>query len=365
MRLHFLGNLVNRRFFYSLFCFIVGVTLFSEGKAEESELVPESSLISFLDAEILSSNENGSEIVPLSETGVKTLMMDSAMRVKVDSPAVSVSPEIADSPEIAEVEAVVAELTAMPIGSVESQGEKQELKVARSTIFEPMEGEIESEAPLRWARDVERNIQSEITGYTCTLTKRERVNGILGKEEVMEAKIRHEPFSVYLRFKKPRRYDGREVIFVENANEGKLLVHGVGFEAIMGTLSLEPTGRTAMKNNRHPITEVGILNLVRHFQKMGKENLENPTISVQYLDIQFQGRDCVCVEVKNGDRKLNPLFQKAHIYVDMELNLPIKYMAWGWGNDGDFPLMEEYTYSDLKINPELTDADFDIHNSEY
>lgn len=221
------------------------------------------------------------------------------------------------------------------------------------------------EAPIRWAKEVARQMESNVRDYSCTLTRRERVNGVLGKTEVMEAKIRQEPLSVYLRFVGPRRIAGREVIYVENANDGKLQVHGVGFEALVGTLNLEPTGRIAMKGCLHPITEIGILNMVRQMIDIEKNPVLMENFQVSYSDVKLNGRDCVCIEVVNPERNLEPNFQRGRIYVDMELNLPVKYVSWGWGNGNECPLIEEYTYSNICINPGFTDRDFDIRNPNY
>ncbi len=230
-------------------------------------------------------------------------------------------------------------------------------------VFAPQEGEAPLAAPTRWAKEGSRNIETNIHDYSCTVLKRERINGILGRQELIEAKVRHEPFSVYMRFEQPRRFCGREVIFTENCPE--LLVHGVGFEALAGTLHLEPEGRLAMKGNLHPITEFGILNLARMLAKVGDENLLKGNYEVHYFDVKIEERDCVCVEVVNTDRAKDPSFYKAHVYVDMDLNIPVKFMSWGWGNGRDFPLMEEYIYTNIQLNRGFTDQDFSVCNPEY
>ncbi len=296
-----------------------------------------------------------------------TALFDAEIVATTESTPVNMEPESQTS-DVAVSETTQSEtiLETQSEAKPETEVSTHGLELARSTIvFRPIDGEAPLAAPLRWAHEVARNIESDVADYTCTVTKRERINGVLGKEEVMSAKVRHEPFSVYLRFNQPRRIDGREVIYVENANNGELQAHGVGFEALAGTLSLKPNGRLAMKNNRHPITEIGVLNLVRQLQCVGQANIENSCISVRYFDAQINDRDCVCIEVVNNNRKLDPMFCKGHIYVDMELNMPVKFISWGWGNGRDFPLMEEYTYSDIQLNPGLTDKDFDIRNPEY
>jgi hypothetical protein len=57
----------------------------------------------------------------------------------------------------------------------------------------------------------------------------------------------------------------------------------------------------------------------------------------------------------------------ARIYVDDELQLPIRFEAYDWPTQqGAEPqLIEEYTYMNLKVNQGFTDADFDVHNPAY
>jgi hypothetical protein len=60
-------------------------------------------------------------------------------------------------------------------------------------------------------------------------------------------------------------------------------------------------------------------------------------------------------------------FNKALVFVDDELNIPVRYEAYDWpATPGGPPqLLEEYTYTDVKINNGFTDADFDEHNPQY
>ena len=54
------------------------------------------------------------------------------------------------------------------------------------------------------------------------------------------------------------------------------------------------------------------------------------------------------------------------VYIDKENNLPIRFEAYDWPKGGKAPdLMEEYTYSDLRVNVGLTPRDFDPANKSY
>ncbi|MDO4575727.1 MAG: DUF1571 domain-containing protein [Planctomycetia bacterium] len=230
-----------------------------------------------------------------------------------------------------------------------------------------VEGEHPLAAPIRWAKAGVVKMGEEIQDYSCVLVKREKIDGVLGKEEVLFVKIRHEPFSVYLKYLKPRRFRGREAIYVEGQNGGNILAHGTGFEAILGTLTLAPDSPQAMNGNLHPITDMGIINLAKRLEETGSEQLHRNSFSVNYSDCKLNGVDCVRLEIVNSERLKGDPFHKAHIFVDTTRNIPIRYAAWGWSEclDGELPLLEEYTYLDLKINQKFTDCDFETTNPEY
>ena len=76
----------------------------------------------------------------------------------------------------------------------------------------------------------------------------------------------HQPFSVYMAFLKP--YRGREVVYVDGQNDGKMVVLEAGFKRLLGKMNLDPNGTLAMNGQKHPITDVGIRNLTAKLIKM-------------------------------------------------------------------------------------------------
>jgi hypothetical protein len=107
-------------------------------------------------------------------------------------------------------------------------------------------------------------LRTTMKDYSCTVVKRERIDGKLKDHEYMFAKVRHEPFSVYLYFLAPDDVKGQEVIWVEGQNDGNMLAHaGSGVRAMVGTVSLKPNGALAMQGNRYAVTEIGVENLAK------------------------------------------------------------------------------------------------------
>ncbi|MDZ4821059.1 MAG: DUF1571 domain-containing protein [Planctomycetota bacterium] len=216
-----------------------------------------------------------------------------------------------------------------------------------------------------------RNIKDNIKDYTCILIKRERINGELKEPEYMEAKIRHEPFSVYLKFLKPADIAGREVIYVAGANDGNLIGHeGRGFKAVFGPMQLKPNSPMAMAGNKYPITEVGIKNLTKRLIEVAENDRKFGETEVEFKKATIktpEPRECTMIQVTHPVPRKNFLFNVARIYVDNALNIPIRYEAYDWPTTpGGAPVLtEEYTYARIKLNQGLTDADFDIRNPAY
>ncbi len=220
---------------------------------------------------------------------------------------------------------------------------------------------------LRWARAGLREAE-RIQDYSATLVKRERVDGKVGEPEYMFIKIRHKPFSVYMLFLAPPSLKGQEVIWIEGANNGKMWAHGTGFRKVFGTVELDPAGPIAMKGNRYPATEIGIVNLLRRLIEVGEKDCQYGECEVKFFSgAKINGRSHTCVQVVHPVPRRNFLFHIARIYVDDELNLPTRYESYDWPSQPSGPpeLIEEYTYLNIKLNNGFTDADFDIRNPNY
>lgn len=221
---------------------------------------------------------------------------------------------------------------------------------------------------LRWAREGLPAIE-KIQDYTATIIKRERIGSKLGEDQYMAIKVRHKPFSVYAIFLSPAAERGKECLYVEGANNGKMWAHGTGLQLRMfGTVSLDPEGNVAMTNQRYPLTQIGILTLTRRLAEVAAEDVKYGECEVKYFKgAKINDRVCTCIQVVHPVPRKNFLFNIARIFVDDGLNVPIRYEAYDWPKaEGSAPeLIEMYTYLNLKLNVGLTDADFDRFNPAY
>ncbi|QDU36724.1 hypothetical protein Mal4_10200 [Maioricimonas rarisocia] len=211
-----------------------------------------------------------------------------------------------------------------------------------------------------------------IPDYSATLHRQERIGGDLRDPETLVLKLRHEPYSVYMKWKSGDA--GRQLIYVDGQNEGKLLVQPGGFKGrLTGVLSLDPSGSLAMSECRYPVTKAGLLELARTVLEFREADLERGSGSrcEMHPDQMLNDRPCYLFIVEYDSPEVNSLYRKTIVYVDKELQMPTCVRNYTWGRDVDpekideETLIEYYCYTDIEMNTQLADADFDAANRKY
>ena len=215
---------------------------------------------------------------------------------------------------------------------------------------------------------------TQMPDYTAQFSKLEVVGGELLEEQTMLVKLTHKPFSVYMKW---LDYDtGREVIYGEGLNEGNMLVHAGGWKARLPAISMEPDSSLAMREARHPITEVGLLNLAKQTLDFHRENLamKNFTRCEQTENQSISGRDCLCFVTEYRDAASSKDYRKSIMLIDKEWSVPLFIQNFGWPTDNitasgeeldTATMIEQYTYADVKFRASLTALDFDRTNEDY
>lgn len=257
---------------------------------------------------------------------------------------------------------------------------------ALANIVEPVapsETEVESPADrsLRALRkkmellERGRKFLEEIPDYTAQFSKQELVNGELLEEQTMLMKCRHKPFSIYLQWLTGDV--GRELLYVEGANNGEMLVHGGGWKARLPALSISPTSSLALKESRYPVTNAGLKALVEIILSIHTEDLVRDTIErcEQLPDQDFDGRKCSVFVVYYKNAEVSPTYRKSIVLIDNEWNVPLYTRNFSWPADNVVPetaeelddatLIEFYTFTDVQFRQQLAEVDFDRSNNEY
>jgi outer membrane lipoprotein-sorting protein len=221
---------------------------------------------------------------------------------------------------------------------------------------------------IRLAKKALSEMES-IKDYSATMVKRERVDGKLLEHEYAYIKVRHEPFSVYMYFVGPKKIKGREVLYVEGKNDGKLIAHESGGLISFVTVKLDPESPLAMRGNRYPITHLGIKNLAEKLvERADQDKKIGEPVEVKFFKgAKIDKRSVTCIQVTHPKRHPKHMFYKARVFIDEETKLPIRYEAYDWPKEeGGKPLLiEEYTYLKLDLNKGYTDEDFDEDNPNY
>ena len=267
-----------------------------------------------------------------------------------------------------------AALFSLTLSTTNSQAQQQPVRVA----VNKGDGVAEKPHPLKPAIDIAKaalvNSQKNINDYTATMVKRERIDGILGVAEYIYIKVRNEkattPFSTYMYFVKPTIAKGREVIYVNGKNGNKMCAHegGGGLKAAIPDLWLDPDGFLAMKGQRYPVTEVGLENLIVQLIDRAERDMKAGLCKVQFRKgAMINKRKCTMIQVMHAEKRAPYDFHIAQIFIDDELQVPVRYVSYDWPeSDGARPkLIEEYTYLNVKINNGFTDIDFDVNNPNY
>lgn len=213
-----------------------------------------------------------------------------------------------------------------------------------------------------------------VPDYSATFYRRERVKGELLEAEVMQMKLRQKPFSVYMKWLVGDK--GRELLYVDGRHDGEMLVRLGGVKGIIPTLKLDPNGERAMKESRYPVTNIGLANLAKKIIDYRRRDLKSRSdVKCRMFDDQtLSGRKCYCFVIEYPGKSVSKDYRKSVVFIDKEWSLPLCVQNFGWpqgarakpGADLDKQtLVEDYRYSHIKLQPRLSDADFDRNNPGY
>jgi hypothetical protein len=199
-----------------------------------------------------------------------------------------------------------------------------------------------------------------VRSYTTIFYKQQRVGGTLYDEEKIQIKFK-KPFMIYMKWVGTID-NGREVLYVEGQNSGKLIVRLAGVLSYFSpAFSLSPNSSLAMKKNLRPITESGIGNTINLLVEVCALAEKEGDLKVDYTgEGKLDGRKTYKFERFLPPGKGYPA-HKTVLELDMETKFPLLIKSYGW--DGE--LLESYRYVDLDVDAGLEDEDFSYRNKKY
>ncbi|TWU34305.1 DUF1571 domain-containing protein [Novipirellula artificiosorum] len=227
---------------------------------------------------------------------------------------------------------------------------------------------------IRFAKSHSQYIREAVQDYSCSIAKRERIDGELQPYHYIRAKVRCgqrqqdrlvEPMAVFLQYRAPKHLKDRRVLYIEGKNDGMMLVRKGGNVMKYLQLTVDPDSRSARRDSNYPITDFGLDRVIDRLVGQAEKDIENdPTASntqVSYFrNAKVKDRVCTHIRVTHPASGDGFGFHTANLYIDDELHVPIRLVVHGWPTRADEPppLNEEYNYMNLRLNVGLTDADF-------
>lgn len=147
-------------------------------------------------------------------------------------------------------------------------------------------------AVARYHRDVP-------VGYTAVMRKHERIGGRLYPAENIEIAYRNEPHAVMMKWITEPAGQADRVLYVEGANENKLVCHPKSAlaRAVAGSIVLsDPEGRDAKGGGRVSVRESGLLKATEQVLNAWTKARDEDKLHVEYLGVEtvkeLDGRKC-------------------------------------------------------------------------
>jgi len=236
-----------------------------------------------------------------------------------------------------------------------------------------VEGKLAIRMKQALLQDARAKLQT-IPDYFTTFVRQERVGKQLLARETTELKVRHHPFSVYMKWHEGADV-GRELLFIEGKNDGRLVVSP---GSVLPTVKLEPAGDLAMRESRYPVTQSGILNIVDKILSYCERDLKlDEGVGCQFLpDQKFDGRLCHVIRTDYTCAEIDPEYRSSIMYLEKESLIPLCIKNYGWPDRCGAPattgdqltestLLEFYAFTGLRYQVRLPEGEFDTANSSY
>jgi hypothetical protein len=235
----------------------------------------------------------------------------------------------------------------------------QPVSIVKPAATAPIAASVMDE-PLRLIAEA-RDRFEKVTDYTCTLVKKERIDGKLTPDNVIAMSVHNEPFSVDLRWIEPKNMVGQEAIYVNGRHDGNMRVKSAGFLGAIGFVSIEPTDPRALKTSKHAITGAGIGNMIHRIAEDWEIERQLNVTQVHINEYEYNKRRCIRVEtihLTNPDNRFHTY--RTILYFDKNCGLPIRMECYDWpqrqGDVGE--ISEVVSFANLRLNVGLADAMF-------
>ncbi len=206
--------------------------------------------------------------------------------------------------------------------------------------------------PIAFFRAILRRYDREVTSYTCTLEKTERLDGQVQPTEEIAIWFREYPFSALLEWNKGARLAKRS-LYVRGQNNDKLLVLPNGrLLSLAGVVERDVDSASAKSSGRYLQSEFGIKIGTERTVSSWEAAKKNNALHIEYLGIkkvpELGNRPCYVFKRAPYDKPEEDGITEATLYIDKETWLQSGSVVKG--ADG---LIGAYYFRDVKINPDF------------
>ncbi len=221
-------------------------------------------------------------------------------------------------------------------------------------------GAVGGPAPFVQKIEEMRQAYGRVDHYTATFILQERLDRELGPDQRLVLKFK-KPLKVYLRWLKGK-HEGRQALYPAGVDGNEVWVR---LPLVVGavTVSLDPQSPRARKGSRHAITDVGIGKLLDFITENASRGMQRGEVTIEDrgLHSTFDRPSQRYILHFPADPAKGYYCMTAVMDMDHEYYLPVYAEIFDWHGQ----LIERYGYSDVRLNPGLTDADFDPKNPAY
>lgn len=225
------------------------------------------------------------------------------------------------------------------------------------------------EKMINAARDRYETLNRTFGTYICVVTMRETVEGELQDARRAQMMFRADPFSVYLKYIAPDDVVGREMVYVEGQNNGRMIVTKGGFRPALAhiTRAIELDSQLAKKESNHSLKEMGIASMMDQLLDVAYSAERFPDCKIVFIEnAAIDNRPCTVIQITHEKKSDVFPFYKAQVFIDNQYQIPVRFVSYNWPDrTGEVTIQEEFTYTNIVPNVPLSDSDFDFRNPRY
>jgi len=233
-------------------------------------------------------------------------------------------------------------------------------------IGDPFEAKLRT-APVEFLRELLERYESTVRDYSCTFIKKERVNGRLRAEQEMACLFKEDPFSVHMNWVRPGDSLAKQAVYVHGKlkdAEGDELAYVrpvPPLDILAKRVTQEIHGKSAETASRRFIDQFGFANTLRMILKHCDLAARRGELDIRYVgEGQIDGRPTYEIHRRlpyTGEDGPYPE-RLLIVHIDKELLLPTGCFVYRDESRSDEALLGSYLWTNIKLNIQLSDADF-------